>query len=114
MHRLNLKEMTVPLRTEPDGTVRIGRTRVTLDSIVSMYREGCTAEEIVEQFDSLSLADVHGAIAYLLTHQSEVDRYMAERGEQAAALRHDAENISSQRGLRERLLARQARTNTTS
>lgn len=114
MHRLNLKEMIVPLRTEPDGTVRIGQTRVTLDSIVTLYREGCTAEEIVEQFDCLSLADVHGAIAYLLTHQADVDRYMAERDSQAVALRHDAEKNSNQRGVRERLLARQARTNTTS
>lgn len=113
MHRLNFEEMTVPLRTEPDGTVRVGRTRVTLDSIVTLYREGCTAEEIIEQLDSLSLADVHGAIAYLLTHQAEVDRYMTERESQAAMLQRDAERVSSQRGVRERLLARQSRTSAT-
>lgn len=111
MHRLNTEEMIVPLRTEPDGTVRVGRTRVTLDSIVTLYREGCTAEEIVEQFDCLSLADVHGAIAYLLTHRAEVDRYMAERESHAMTLRHDAERVGSQQGARERLLARQARIN---
>lgn len=37
------------LRANPDGVIRIGGTRVTLDTLVSAFKEGASAEEIVEQ-----------------------------------------------------------------
>lgn len=40
----------VPLTTGPDGVARIGATRVTLDSVVGAFREGATAEEILQQY----------------------------------------------------------------
>src|SRR5215204_2572614 len=36
----------VPLRADEDGAVRVGGTRVTLDSVVTAFREGETAEGI--------------------------------------------------------------------
>ena len=47
-----------PLQLDPDGVVRVGGTRVTLDSMVNAFRNGANAEEIVQQFPSLALADV--------------------------------------------------------
>ena len=96
----------VPLRTEADGTVRVGATRVTLDTVVAAFGEGLTAEEIAQQYPAVSLSDVYAAIAYYLRHKDEVRIYLSEREKTAAGLRAEAEARSSPVGFRERLLAR--------
>jgi len=44
-----------PLFTDADGVIRVGNTRVTLDTVVSAFEEGATAEEIVYQYPTLNL-----------------------------------------------------------
>lgn len=100
--------MPVPLRVDSNDVVRVGPSRVTLDTVVRAYRDGCTAEEIVEQFPSLVLADVHGVIAYALIHRIEVDEYLQAREAQAESLRQEVESVCDRRGLRARLMARQS------
>ncbi|MBM3760202.1 MAG: DUF433 domain-containing protein [Acidobacteria bacterium] len=39
-------------------------TRVSLDSVVLLFREGLSAESIVESYPSLSLEQVFGALAF--------------------------------------------------
>ena len=68
---LEIEPLIVPLRTDETGVVRVGKTRVTLDVVIGCYKRGETAEQIVEDFDTLRLADVHGVIAYYLGHQAE-------------------------------------------
>ncbi|MEO0869309.1 MAG: DUF433 domain-containing protein, partial [Cyanobacteria bacterium J06642_11] len=41
--------------------------------------EGATAEEIVEQYPSLQLADVYSVISYYLRRKTEVDAYLKIR-----------------------------------
>ena len=96
----------IPLEVDPDGTVRIGKTRVTLDTVIAAFTEGATAEEIVQQYPSLDLADVYSVLAYYLRHRSEVDAYVHERQEQAEAVRKDNESRWDPSGVRDRLLAR--------
>ena len=43
----------VPLAADRDGVMRVGGTRVTLDTVVAAFREGATAEEITQQYPSL-------------------------------------------------------------
>jgi uncharacterized protein (DUF433 family) len=97
----------IPLETTADGVVRISGTRVTLDTVVDAFNEGATAEEIVQQYPSLQLADVYSVISYYLREQSTVDAYLQQREAQAAAIR--AKNLArcDSHGIRERLLARQ-------
>jgi hypothetical protein len=45
----------IPLEADADGVVRVGGTRVTLDTVVAAFKDGATAEEIVYQYPSLSL-----------------------------------------------------------
>ena len=59
-----------------DGGFRISGTRVSLDSIVYAYWHGQTAESIAQSFPELGLEQVHGAIAFYLAHQSEIDAYL--------------------------------------
>lgn len=57
-----------PLQTNADGVVRVGKTRVTLDTVIAVFKQGSTAEEIVYRYPSLRLADVYAAIAFYLNH----------------------------------------------
>lgn len=68
----------VPMAVDEDGMVRIGGTRVTLDTIVGAYSRGDTPDEIAYGFPSVSLADIHAVIAYYLRHREMVDAYIAE------------------------------------
>jgi Protein of unknown function (DUF433) len=40
----------IPLETDSDGVIRVSQTRVTLDTIVTAFKEGATAEEIAQQY----------------------------------------------------------------
>ena len=73
-----------PLHADTSGVVRVGRSRVTLDLVVEQYENGMAAEDIVRAYDMLTLADVHGAIAYYLRHRDDVRSYMQRRNEQAS------------------------------
>lgn len=96
----------VPLKLDTDGTIRVGGTRVPLDTLVLAFHCGATAEEIADQFPSLDLSDVYAAIGYYLRHRSELDGYLEQRTQQADALRSQIESRFDSNGLRERLLAR--------
>jgi uncharacterized protein (DUF433 family) len=73
---------------EVEGAYRIGGTRVSLDSLVYLFREGMSAESMVDSYPALTLEQVHGALAFYLGHRKEVDAYLA-KGERAAALLHE-------------------------
>jgi uncharacterized protein (DUF433 family) len=70
-----------------EGAYRIGDTRVSLDSIVYLFREGMSAESMVEGYPALTLEQVHGALAFYLGNQNEIDAYLAT-GQQDAELLH--------------------------
>jgi uncharacterized protein (DUF433 family) len=62
-----------------EGGWRIGGTRVSLDSIVHAYWDGRLPEAIAADFPSVSLEQVHGAIAFYLRNRAEFDAYLAEQ-----------------------------------
>jgi uncharacterized protein (DUF433 family) len=97
-----------PLETNADGVVRVGKTRVTLDTVVSVFKQGLTAEEIVYRYPSLKLADVYATIGFYLNHQQEVEAYLQQRQQQAQEIRKMNQARFDGQGLRDRLLARQA------
>ncbi|MCI0696125.1 DUF433 domain-containing protein [candidate division KSB1 bacterium] len=98
-----------PLTTDADGVVRVGGTRVTLDTIVYAFEEGATAEEITQQYPSLHLADVYAVIGYYLRQRSKVHAYLERRQQQAEAIRLQNEARFDPHGVRDRLLARHAK-----
>jgi len=95
-----------PLTVNPDGVVRVGQTRVTLDTVIAVFKQGTTAEEIVHRYPSLKLGDVYASIAYYLNHQQEVEAYLQQRQQQAQEIRETNEAKFDPQGLRDRLLAR--------
>jgi len=96
----------IPLVTNADGAIRISNTRVTLDTVITAFLEGATAEEIREQYPSLQLSDIYSTIGYYLRHQLEVDAYLLERQQIAKRVRQEAEKRFNPVGIRDRLLAR--------
>lgn len=96
----------VPLHSDENGVIRVGGTRLTLETVVSAFDAGATPEEICEDFPELELADAYAVVTYALRHRSEVDQYLAGRRQQAEAIRRDIEPSPANQGLRERLLAR--------
>jgi uncharacterized protein (DUF433 family) len=107
---LTISEAPVPLTTDAHGVVRVAGTRVTLDIVIAAFNAGATAEEIVLQFPSLSLAAVYAVLSFYLRQREEVDTYLRERERQAEAARKEARLRFPNAGIRERMLARQAPT----
>ncbi len=95
----------IPLAKDPHGVYRIGATRVTLDLLARAFKRGATAEEIVQKFPTLELADVYQVIGYYLKYRTELDEYLKRREHEENAL-VVAHQEWSPAGLRERLLAR--------
>jgi uncharacterized protein (DUF433 family) len=98
----------VPLRIEADGTVRVGKTRVTLDILVGAYNMGYSAEKIARSYSTLQLADIYAVLSYYLRHREEVDAFLLQRQLEAEELRRKIEELCPPDGFRERLLARRA------
>lgn len=96
----------IKLTRTPAGVLRIGDTRVSLDSVIIAFNQGSVPEQIVYDYDSLTLSEVYAAISYYLQHREEVDSYLAERAKQEAELLDANEARFSHKGLREKLLAR--------
>lgn len=101
---------STPLATDAQGVVRVANTRVTLDTITIAFLEGCTPEEIAEQYPALQLSDIYLVIGYYLRHRDEVQSYLAERQRQASTVRQNVEQRFNAIGIRDRLMARQNRS----
>lgn len=96
-----------PLVKETDGLIRVGGTRVSLDSVVFAFLDGASPEEIVQQYPSLDLADAYAAVTYYLNHRQEVDDYLRERKTHREQIRAEVETRFDPQGIRDRLLSRQ-------
>ncbi len=106
---LVIETQPLPLILDFDGVVRISETRVTLDTIIYAFRDGATAEEIAQQYPSLSLSDIYSVIGYYLQQSEKVNAYLQRREAVTAAVRKENEARFDPDGVRERLLARQVR-----
>lgn len=96
----------IPLHMDADGVLRVGGTRVTLDSVIGAFSDGATPEEIVQQYPSLELADIYAVLGYYLRHRAEVEVYLQRRQQQAQAVRQQNASRTNPHEIRERLLAR--------
>jgi len=63
----------VPLRIDEPGVLRVGKTRVPLDTVVCEFNHGASAEEIVMSYPTLELGDVYAVVNYYLHNRTDVD-----------------------------------------
>lgn len=98
--------MVVPLREDPPGVFRVGNSRVSLESVLHAYQQGEPPQGIVEMYPALKLGDVFTVIGYYLAHRAEVDAYLRQCDEEAAALRKRIEASQPAGPTKEDLLSR--------
>jgi uncharacterized protein (DUF433 family) len=103
---ITFEDQAIPMRIDTGGVIRIGKTRVRLDTVVYAFNEGHTAEEIISQYPVLHLADVYAVIAYYLNNQSMVDEYLSQQAKIATDVRKEIEKKPEYKAFRERLRAR--------
>lgn len=106
---LSITAVPPPLKVNADGVVRVGETRVTLDTVVQAFGDGATAEEIAQQYPSVRLADIYAVIGYYLQHQADVEAYLRQQRQEAEEVRRENEARFDPSGVRARLLARRRR-----
>jgi uncharacterized protein (DUF433 family) len=107
---LTVEARPVPLTQDQTGRWRVTGTRIPLERIVECYQEGMTPEGIVEDFDTLRLADVYAVISYYLDHKEEVEEYIRLWDARAQEVEQMIKAAQPPRpGFKEELLARRAR-----
>ncbi|NEQ71248.1 MAG: DUF433 domain-containing protein [Symploca sp. SIO2D2] len=60
------------------GRIRIDGTRITVHRIAILYKQGQTAETIIQSYPHLSYAQVYVALAYYHENQAEIDAELLE------------------------------------
>lgn len=100
--------VSVPFAADEHGVLRIGDSRVMLELLVQAYDEGLSAEEIVETYPTLALADVYATIAYILRNRPEIDAYMTESEAVAEEIERNREARFPTQELRQRIRQRAA------
>lgn len=71
------------------GRLRIEGTRITVNQIVTLYKQGYNAEEIADQYRHLTLAQVYTALAYYHANREEVEAEMTSEREEAERLERE-------------------------
>lgn len=92
------------VRVDEHGVMRVGKSRVLLDSIVASFEQGYSAETIQQQYPALNLEEVYGAIAWYLANIDEVSRYLERQKALWAQWRAKAAEYASPVVLRLRAL----------
>jgi len=96
--------------TDEHGVMRVGNSRVMLDSVVAGFQQGHSPETIQQQYPALSLEEVYGAIAWYLAHAEEAEQYLARQAtvwerEREKAARRPSPVLQRLRALREQKAA---------
>lgn len=59
------------------GRPRIDGTRVTVRSVALCYKQGLMPEEIVQQYERLTIAQVYAALTYYHANRDEIEADIA-------------------------------------
>src|SRR5688500_7903770 len=59
------------------GRLRIDGTRMTVNQIVRLHKEGLSAAEIVEQYPQRTLSEIYTVLAWYHAHEAEFDQELA-------------------------------------
>jgi uncharacterized protein (DUF433 family) len=76
------------------GKPRIAGHRITVADVAIWHeRMGMSPDEIVSEYPTIALSDVHAALAYYFDHRDEVDREISDGEEFAEKLRAGAPSV---------------------
>jgi uncharacterized protein (DUF433 family) len=106
---LALEREAPPLHQDANGVIRVGQTRVTLQSIISLFEQGASPEEIALRYDVLDLRDIYATLSYYLGHRQQTQEYLDRAHQVSLGARRDAERRSGAAEIRERLMRYRSR-----
>ncbi|MEX2215502.1 MAG: DUF433 domain-containing protein [Phycisphaeraceae bacterium] len=106
MTQLSIEPQLIPLKEWPGGVIRVGTSRVSLDSVIFHFDNGASAEEIVSAFPTLELPDVYAVIAYYLRNPEPIKAYIRQRESEAKELEEKLNPPEKRNALRDKLMAR--------
>jgi uncharacterized protein (DUF433 family) len=102
-----LEREAPPLHEDPTGAIRVGSSRVLLETVIRAFQDGASPESIVHRYSSLALSDVYNVIGYYLRHQDAIEEYLQQREQLAESVQRKLSEIQPDlNGIRSRLLAR--------
>jgi len=99
---------TAPLRQEDNGSIRVGATRVTLDTVIGRFHVGDTPQDIHDGFPWLALEEIKATIAWYLNNKAKADEYLEEGEREAQKLRQRIESDPEYQARRKELHSRAA------
>ncbi len=86
-----IETVTSYVAQTPQGDWQVAGSGVSLASVVYAYLEGLSPEAIADEFPTLSLEQIHGAIAFYLRHQKAVDGYLTTQEARWEQVRQESE-----------------------
>jgi hypothetical protein len=99
--------VSVPLREEPPGVFRVGKSHVLLELVIHAFKAGATPEAIVQSYDTLRLADAYAVVSRYLADPAPFEDYLRKCDAAAETTRQKIEaSQGPQDRLREVVLAR--------
>jgi uncharacterized protein (DUF433 family) len=112
MSNFILEQEIPPLREDKTGAIRVGNTRVLLETLIRAFQDGASPECIVNRYSTLSLSDVYSTIAYYLRHQNTLETYLKQREQLAESVQQRLSSVQPDLSLiRSRLLSQQNQQN---
>jgi uncharacterized protein (DUF433 family) len=84
---------TPPLQEDTTGAIRVGNSRVLLETVIRAFQDGASPESIVHRYSSLSLSDVYNVIGYYLRHQDTIEEYLHQREQLAESVQQKLSEI---------------------
>jgi uncharacterized protein (DUF433 family) len=85
-------EIGTLLVSSPDvcgGRLRIDGTRITINQIAALYKQGFDAEDIADQYSHLTLAQVYAALSHYHANQGEIDADLEAEKQEAAGIERE-------------------------
>lgn len=59
------------------GCLRIDGTRMTVNQIVTLHKQGLSVEDIVDEYPQRTLSEIYTVLAWYYAHKDEFDRELA-------------------------------------
>jgi len=97
------------LHQDAHGVIRVAQTRVTLESVISLFKQGASAEEITLRYGVVNLRDVYATFGYFLGPRQEAQAYLDCACRTSLVTRRNTECRSPVAQIRERLTGYQNR-----
>jgi uncharacterized protein (DUF433 family) len=73
------------------GRLRIDGTRMTVNQIVTLHKQGLSAEDIVGEYPHRTLSEIYTVLAWYYAHKEEFDRELVAEAEEEEQLAQEHE-----------------------